>query len=219
MLDSVRDSLGYGYSALTISRCRLVSAAQIIGTIDYRYELCKEYFDRAVEFVSSTSKPGDIVLIGPRSLMDKPDSADMDKPSDVIVNGVPLTFAEAYKKSLGDMSAFAHALAPRGVAMVFIGRLPQFGKPASQCVPEWFRMARTSCEVPIERSPALEILNSNVHFWDHPIAFLCGKESCSPSDGKRLLFRDDSHLSVYGSKALAPAFMEFLKSIELPGLR
>ena len=221
MLEFVSQELGYGYSALTVSRCRLVSAAQMINIIDYRYDLCKDYFDRSVEFILSTARSGDLVLIGPRSLVDPPDPSSADNPSDILANGTALSFKDAHAQSIADVSRLAKALADRGTTMVLVGPLPQFRKPATQCVPEWFRMTRADCAIPVEWVQAerasylksvaeLTTANSNVYFWD-PIPSLCEERTCTPSRNGRLWFRDDSHLSFVGAQSLAPSFMEFLK--------
>lgn len=219
MLEAVSRERGYGYTALTISNCRLVSAYQIMSSINHRYDLCKEYFDRSTEHILRSARSGDIVLVGARSLILKPAPSDSGQPSNVYVGEKGLTYQEAYAKSVDDLAAFAAKLRAKDVRLVFTGPTPQFGLPATQCVPEWFRTDRKEgCRVAVrsvleEKAGVLGVLqeirskSGNGHLWD-PTAKLCDGAYCSASKGGRLLFRDQDHLAIHGAESLAPGFLE-----------
>ena len=224
MLEAVSRDLGYGYSALTISSCRLVSAFQFIGSIHQRYDLCKEYFDYSIEYVIKNAKPGDIVLVGDRSLLDKPTPLRMNAPSDTYLDDRQLSAQEAYEKSIADFAAFSDLLHRKGVDLIFAGPTPEFDLPATQCVPEWFRVSKAGCKVPLQSVflakdkylvaiSEIRAKSNNGYLWDPSPAF-CDGAYCYPFRDDRLVFRDEQHLSIYGSESLAPGFVEFVKSIK-----
>lgn len=220
MIDLVSKNMGYGYTALTISNCRLVSAFQIIESINFRYDLCKDYFDYSTNFVINNAKPGDIVLVGARSLLKMPSRLNRGSESNVYVEDRPLSRINAYEKSISDLSDFSRALYSNRISLIFAGPTPAFTLTATQCAPEWFRSNKTGCKVSIE--PVLveqesyfvavaEIManSKNGYLWD-PMSSLCDDKYCYPSKGDKLLFRDKHHLSVYGSEFLAPSFINFV---------
>jgi hypothetical protein len=225
MLELASLSLGYGYTALTISNCRLVSAFQVIESINYRYDLCKDYFDYSTGYIVKNAKPGDIVLIGARSLFDQPESSDGAKPSNSYLGDNQLSAQEAYVKSLADLTAFSQTMRSKRVAVIFSGPTPTFNLPATQCVPEWFRSGKSGCNISArtfqqEKKHALASVvqiaaaSKNTYFWDTSVEF-CDGDTCSPSKGDRLMFRDRHHLSVAGSESLAPSFLQFVSTIML----
>jgi peptidoglycan/LPS O-acetylase OafA/YrhL len=228
MLDSVARVQGYGYSALTISNCRLMSATQIVTAINYPYDLCKDYFDGSVDLIARTARQGDVVLVGARSLIDEPSTTEMNIASNVIVNGSRLSRKQAYLKSRADFDALLKASSSRGVSVVFVGPTPQFTMPATMCVPEWFRPLR-DCAVPVqsvlaERDAYLKSIagllasNPNAHFWD-PLPAFCSETRCLPYANNKLLFRDRHHLSAFGSQSLVNMFLQFLGRIGISPLR
>ncbi|MBX7148133.1 acyltransferase [bacterium] len=226
MLEAVSQKTGYGYSALTISNCRLISAFQMVGGINYRYDLCKDYFDYVLDSVIKNSKPGDIVLIGARSLFEKPSSLEGGNPSRIYLeNGRELSSKEVYEKTMSDLSAFVSAVNLKGVSVVFTGPTPSFGLSAAQCAPEWFRSDNESCraskkllvqeqETELKTLSELMEKNKNVYFWD-PSLNLCPDDFCYPVADGKLLFRDLHHLSFWGSQSLAPEFIEFIQRLKL----
>jgi hypothetical protein len=224
MLERVSRERGYGYSALTISNCRLISAFQVVESIDFRFDLCKEYFDYSVREIGKRAKTGDLVLFGARSFLEKPSASDEDKPSGVYDENRRLSARKAYEKSAADIAAFAKVMGARGVSLVFTGPTPEFGLPATQCVPEWFRSSKSGCEVAL--GPLLQQKKAYADFitattagsgegslWD-PLPVLCGAESCVPFKDGRLLFRDQHHLTVRGSEMLAGDFIKFIDGLE-----
>jgi hypothetical protein len=50
----------------------------------------------------------------------------------------------------------------------------------------------------------------HVHILD-PKPYLCDKEKCSAMKGDKALYKDDNHLSTYGSLLLEPMFVKALK--------
>ena len=228
MAESAARELGYGYTALTISSCRLLSAAQFVKSIRFRYDLCKDYFDYATSSISRSAKAGDVVLIGSESLLDRPAAAQRDMPSDVFAGGTRLSAQEAYAKSIADMAAFAKDMQAKGVSLVFAGPTPRFNVTAVQCAPEWFRSDKTDCQVSlksilIQKAAYLAAISeitaesgAKGHYWDLS-AVLCADDYCRPAKDGRLLFRDRHHLSVYGSRTLVPGFIDLIKNVKKAG--
>ena len=60
----------------------------------------------------------------------------------------------------------------------------------------------------------VETSTSNVYIWD-PLHILCPTESCSQFSNGKPIFRDNNHLSDYGSRYLADYFIDFLSSHNL----
>lgn len=228
MVDSAARALGHEYSAVTISNCRLISAYQYIRSISYRYDLCKDYYEAVVAHVVKNAKPGDLVLIGARSLFEPPVATREDAPSDVFAEGRRLSAREAYEKSLADITSFAATLYAKDVLLVFAGPTPEFELPATQCAPEWFRSVAAGCDVDAQRVAremrtylesiaTIRSMSENGYLWD-PASVLCSESLCAMSKEGRLLFRDRHHLTMYGSALLAPSFIRFVDSIRTQGI-
>lgn len=223
MLEAVSRKLGYGYTALTISNCRLISAFQMMLSINFRFDLCKDYLDNSFNYILEHAKSGDIVLVANRSLFEKSSPETMDTPTNVYLDGRQLSVKEAYEKSLADFSSFSQAMSSRGVPLVFVGPTPSFSVPVTQCAPEWFRIKKdyplTLESQVIENKNYLSAISDimakgkNCYLWN-PMTALCDDTYCYPYRDNKLLFRDQHHLSIYGSESLAPNFVEFLNSIK-----
>jgi len=223
MLESVSRKTGHGYTALTISSCVMVSALQIISSINYRFDICKNYFDYALDFIANNAKKGDKVLFGARSLYEKPTNEDMDKLVEIYIDEKKITAKEAYDKTTNDLASFSKLMNEKGVNVIFAGPTPEFDLTVTQCIPEWFRINRKECKTPLEttfreKEKYLESIadikseTNNVYLWD-PLSVLCEDTSCTPFKNGNLLFRDKHHLSLYGSRLLAPGFIDFIQDI------
>lgn len=223
MLEAVSRETGYGFTGVTISSCKLIDASQIIDSINYRYDLCGEYYARSWAHIIRNARAGDIVLVGADAIILRPRSDEAGRPSSVIAAGMRLSTGEAYVKSLEELTSFAEILKSKGVHLVFAGPTPRFPRAATKCIAEWFRPELPGCQVPVsavasirgEYLIALSSLladNGFVHFWD-PASSLCGDAVCSSVKMDRLLFRDQQHLSIFGSESLAPNFIKFIRTL------
>jgi peptidoglycan/LPS O-acetylase OafA/YrhL len=115
----------------------------------------------------------------------------------------------------------------RGAEVIIEAPLPTFDRPAYLCTKEWYRSNYEGCsvnrsEVERHRNDVLTQLRAiaqehgNVRVWD-PLPLLCPTETCSQFQDDKPLFRDTNHLSYYGSKWLAPAFVGFLRETKRYG--
>ncbi len=125
------------------------------------------------------------------------------------------------------ITAVALAAKDRGAKVIIEAPLPTFDRPAYLCTMEWFRHNYDGCstrriEVERDRAPIMADLsviardNRNVRIWD-PLSILCPKEVCAQFRDGKPLFRDQNHLSCYGSRWLAPAFVQFLAEADSGG--
>jgi peptidoglycan/LPS O-acetylase OafA/YrhL len=112
----------------------------------------------------------------------------------------------------------------RGAEVIIEAPLPIFPRPGYLCTKEWYRSNYDGCsvdrsDVERQRSSVMADLKAiteedrNVRIWD-PLSQLCPTETCSEFLDGKPLFRDSSHLSYYGSRWLAPAFVDFLHEPE-----
>ncbi len=223
MLDDVSNKTGYGYTALTISGCRMVPAAKVIDGINFQYNLCKQYYEDSLDYVLSHSKPNDIVLFGGRSLLDKPAGSDWEDKSDLIVNGERLSSLDAYNYSIDKMTKLSSLLREKGVDLIFTGPTPIFEVSATQCMGEWFRLKKNGCSVGVDSlSNEMVLFNNNIltiknytqnAFAWFPHKILCNIKMCAQNIDDVQIYRDKHHLSLLGSKALSSSFIEFIEKL------
>lgn len=223
MLDVASSKIGIGYSALTVSNCRMISALQVIPLVNYRFDLCKQYLDEIITYIRKNAKKGDIILFGDRSFFDKPSIHEAAIPSNVYDGDKRLSNLEAYEKTMQEIALFMDKMVRRGVSIILTGPTPEFERAPAQCVEEWFRVDRSGCSVSLDsvserRKKYLESLSglgetlSRVYFWD-PLPSICDDQVCRVSKNNKLIFRDNLHLSNFGSYLLVDSFVNTVVSI------
>lgn len=126
------------------------------------------------------------------------------------------------QKELGDwradLAALITDLRSQGFSVVLFAETPPRGLPVPQCVARNGPSAcdRPRAEVDAWRRPALTVLRAlaaetdGVRLWD-PIEEVCDHETCPAMRDGQVLYSDDSHLSVAGSRMLAPAIGQALE--------
>lgn len=225
MIDAVSRQLGTGYTALTISSCRMTSAVQTIQALNFKYDLCRQYFEFMTDVVRRSAKFNDFVLIGSRSILPQPSKQQASELSGIFVGAKELTRGEAYEKMIQDWTSFANELRQRGISLIFIGPTPAFLIPGSKCVPEWFRADDAQCrvlkETLLEETTDLQnfvslVAPRNGYLW-LPSNELCMADWCKSFAEGKLLFRDQIHLSLAGSESLAAGFIRFLRDVRPQG--
>jgi hypothetical protein len=175
------------------------------GEPSTRARSCNAYWDGLPAMVQKTLRERDRVLIaflwpGGESTQSK--SSWLSRAGEAITNVVS-------------------AARDRGAGVIIEAPLPTFDRPAYLCTKEWYRSNYEGCfvsrsEVERHRNDVLTQLRAmaqeygNVWVWD-PLPLLCPTETCGQFRDDKPLFRDMNHLSYYGSKWLAPAFVEFLR--------
>lgn len=223
MLDVASSKIGIGYSALTVSNCRMISALQVMPLVNYRFDLCKQYFDEMITYIRKNAEKGDIILFGDRSFFDKPTIDEGAIPSNVYIGDKRLSNLEAYEKTMQEIALFMDEMVRRGVSIILAAPTPVFERAPTQCVEEWFRVDRNGCSVPLgtvskRRKKYIDSLSdlgellSLVYILD-PLPSICDDQVCRVSRNNKLMFRDKLHLSSFGSYLLADSFVETLIAI------
>ena len=223
MLDEVALNNGFRYVALTISNCRLTSATQLVHGISFKFDLCKEYFDRYSVFVDKNAKKGDVVLIGSKSLFFKPKKDHENDNSRAFMGAKNISRLDLFNHAKSELGLFLAKLSERGVHLIFAGPTPEYSLSATQCYEEWFRKRRSGCAVDFKTAKiklfALEEYLSHPPFNSLPITIwnplldLCDAGKCEIQRGEELLFRDKHHLSLQGSRSLAANFDLLLRDV------
>jgi peptidoglycan/LPS O-acetylase OafA/YrhL len=163
---------------------------------------CAQYWRHVRELLSDRVRRGDLVLLA------------------TLLRAQPVTQSEE-----SGMRSLAQLLADRGATLVIQAPLPVQGTYAFDCVPSWFAPQPDGCyksrsQDLDERAPALRVVTrlassaTNIAVWD-PYDLLCPTALCSPFLGNRPLYRDDDHLSLFGSAYLGPHFVSFLRQKRL----
>lgn len=134
-----------------------------------------------------------------------------------------------YEQSLAGM---IRRLTAKGYAVVYVAPSPKYYSvgPGSLCSRQWYRpqwalssrcragLAEPRSEEMVRRRDFMDYLRNGVAkmprtFVFDPFETLCGSDpvTCSPVSGDRYTYRDDSHLTEFGSELMAPAFEAFLR--------
>ncbi len=134
-----------------------------------------------------------------------------------------------FKNELANTITYARGL---GVKIVYVAPAPKYSfvGSTSMCSEQWFRpswaineyckgdLAESRSEQEARRNDLMsalaELQNQNENFIIYdPFPVLCGnnQSSCSPKKAGRLVYVDESHLTVEGSELLADSFIGALK--------
>jgi len=217
MLEIVSERNKYNYTALTISNCRMLPAAQIILGINYRYDLCKQYFEKSFDYIYENAIFGDIILIGSRGLFE---SIDDNLKSNVVIGNRRISSKKAYELTLSSFNEKSSLLKSKGVSLVFVGPSPTFDESPAQCSNEWYRnekvcdifVSELADEIDFFDATISNLSSKNVHSF-YPHKFLCGSTLCTQEIDNKLLYRDKHHLSIFGSEYLVTGFVELINSV------
>lgn len=106
------------------------------------------------------------------------------------------------------------------VRVILEAPLPVHQEQAVSCLPAWFKHVSPRCKTSraLEEQANLPMRSlfehlaaqyANVRIWD-ATPWLCPHSECQHFEDAKPLYRDDDHLSYYGSKRLAPEFARYL---------
>ena len=224
MIDVVSNKLGYDYSSTTISSARMIDATQLITSINYKFTLAKEYFSKLSNYILRNARKGDIVLVGHRSLIERPEESNKHFISNIYVEGERISNEKAYQLSIHNLTSFAKKLDSINVDLIFVGATPNFKISSPQGAPEWFRTTRGESTIPIDSVikmsfPANQAIDEvlsktrNTYFFN-PLRSLCGQKYCHQTYEGNLLYRDKHHFSIYGSQFLSNDFINFINEMK-----
>ena len=125
-------------------------------------------------------------------------------------------------------SSISH-LNQRGIPVAYVLQVPELGVPARNCLQRPLTVTEKSTGCTVSRAVYQERmlsyrtlianldLNKELFVAVDPESVFCDRSSCSGVRDDQLLYADDNHLSVLGSKAVAPLIFRQLFSLRFPG--
>ncbi|MEA5442062.1 acyltransferase family protein [Cyanobium gracile] len=222
MLDSVTSRTGQRLTLAFQMACFLdTSMVATLGNV--KFPVCQDLARGEMERALERLKPGDIVMISSWLNSYLSGLSSSGKPSPMVVekHGRRINPPEARAIHVANLRRFAKQLAARDLHLVLTVDTPMLLQKPMECRPkpgQWeqcspepqitARMQQTIRETLTEAAAGL----SNVHLFDPSPFFLDAEGRVTPMrpDGT-LLFSDDHHLSVSGSRSLAGPFERFLQ--------
>lgn len=174
--------------------------------------------------------------LGQKYLNGLPDS-ESGREVIVIRNNISPKGADGnFGKYTAALDAFVANLVGRGYKVIYVAPAPKYYSLAlgGLCSPQWFRPSwalSPRCSTGYAE-PREEQLARRQEFFDHliklvkmlpgflvfdPFETLCGTDTarCSPVRDGKLMYRDESHLTEYGSERLNEPFWRFLQNNRL----
>jgi len=161
---------------------------------------CRQYWSGMPDLIQATLQNGDSLFVA------------------VLWQGRTL---EDLRRAANRIASFGKAARTKGADVIVESPLPVFDRPPHLCTVEWFRTNYEGCslnrlQVQSQRAAPMTELQriieegSNVRLWD-PLEQLCPADLCQAFRDGKPMFRDRNHLSYYGAKSLAPAFVRYLR--------
>ena len=226
MLDAVTNRTGQTISFSFKSSC-LISPELTVSFDKRRYEPCRQFAAGELDRAIARLQPGDIVLISTWLNRQLGDLDHRGRPNDfpVFLGERRLTPAQARQAYIAGSRRLADRLAARGIQLLLVVDIPELSRPPVACdswaslQPAAKRAVLCSPEPTISRQRQQTIRATlaaigrdkpNVHVFD-PTPWLLrdGWVQHRLADGT-VLYADDHHLSVSGSRRLAAPFHRFL---------
>lgn len=233
MLGELRNKSDFSVTAVTSSGC-LISSTVLRNRFDGNgpHLQCRNYVTSMLSLLEENLRPGDIVLIASRYrayIGDEPPIARLDVENHnsergyLFKDGERISRIEAREQVAQDLMKIAERFSQKEVSLIIQAPVPEQALRADQCLPTWFSAGsslKPECFVERKknlehRQSSMDMLNDvqsvaeNAYIWD-PFDALCPDKKCSHFQEDKPLFRDDDHLSEYGSKKLALHFTDFL---------
>jgi peptidoglycan/LPS O-acetylase OafA/YrhL len=216
---------GYGTLLLANSGCPPFVGA-VTGRTPAEHAQCAQSIDTIIEALRKDMRIVSVVLAsrGPQYLNGLgfgPVEANYNYPPiaarSLPAGGAPISPEQAFAEGLLNTAAQLHA---RGMRVSYLLQVPELGVSAPDCLgrPLTFSPQVDRCRVPFDayehRMQAYRALIANVaakapylHVIDVEPA-LCGTGGCSGLIDGQLMYADDNHLSVTGSRRVAPLIVK-----------
>jgi peptidoglycan/LPS O-acetylase OafA/YrhL len=232
MFDEVHKKLGLGVTMVFSPGCLVSAHISSVSNDD----TCPKQATSVFELIKDKMHPGDIVLGVSRYsgyLSDKPPISWLERSSYegeglLYIDGKAVSKTAARQYYSDELAAMAKVLASKGVSFVIPAPIPEHYFSADQCLPTWFSVGsglKPECftarslnlnyrETTIDSLQKAQKISENIYIWD-VFDKLCPGDNCAHFKKGKPLFYDDDHISVYGSRSLAPNFVDFLKSHNL----
>jgi peptidoglycan/LPS O-acetylase OafA/YrhL len=227
MLDLVTEQTGQRISFTFKNSC-LISPDLTVSFNKERYEPCRQFAAGEMERTLERLKSGDVVLISSWLNQQLGDIDSKGDPRDfpVYKGNRRLSPVEVRRSYINSTRAFARRLAERGINLVLMVDIPELVRAPVVCE-SWASLQKdgersTLCAPPASVTTRMQNLQretlasiaagmDNVHVFDPtPYLLLEGKVRHRSRQGT-VLYSDNHHLSVSGSRMLAIPFQAFLQ--------
>lgn len=137
------------------------------------------------------------------------------RTGDVVMVATFLRLRPIDARARGEFEALRRLITSRGATLLLQAPLPVLPRRAFECLPTRFSRTTPSCDKDraLDRREGVDAMGfarefgrkPGVALWD-PYDLLCPGVQCHAFRDGRPLFRDDDHLSLFGSRSLGPAF-------------
>jgi peptidoglycan/LPS O-acetylase OafA/YrhL len=132
----------------------------------------------------------------------------------------PSEYQDTHKNWVSNLSQLVTRIRELDLAVMIIADIPGYEYEVPQCIARHRDKAcnRSKSTVDAERSPSISALknivaqNTLVHLVD-PIELLCDQNECRIAQGGTVLYSDRQHLSVRGSREIAPMLLLAFKQL------
>ncbi|MEL6605284.1 MAG: acyltransferase family protein [Cyanobacteria bacterium J06614_10] len=232
MLAEVRAQTGMGMTTVANAGCPISLNVLRRRAEGGMYTKCNDYVVSMLALLRERARPGDVVMIAARyrayltdvSPISLEDTVSYSEGAyDLFQDGELLSKVDAQQQIAADLASIADSFASEGVSVVLSAPLPEHRMRAEQCLPVWFSAGsglKPECFVSrtenlAHRQPMVSMLQEVANetaqtvLWD-PFDELCPDAQCSHFREETPIYRDDDHLSLHGSKSLAPNFIQLL---------
>ena len=222
---------GYGTLLLANSGCPPLGGA-VMGRNAHEKIMCMHSIDRIFDAIERDKRIVAVVFAtrGPQYL-----TGAGFGPAEANYNYPPISSREGIDEadSLSPYDVFGRGLKAsvsrlnqHGLRVAYVLQVPELGVPAQNCVlrPLTVTDNKTGCSVDRavyqERMRPYRALVANLHLNSEffrvvdPGPVFCDFSRCSGVSDGQLLYADDNHLSVLGSKKLAPIILQALFALK-----
>ena len=218
---------GYGTLLLANSGCPPLGGA-VTGRNAHEKTKCMHSIDRIFDAIERDKRIVAVVFAtrGPQYL-----TGAGFGPAEANYNYPPISSREGIEAADGlspydvfsrGLKASVSRLNQHGLRVAYVLQVPELGVPAQNCVLRPLTVAenKTGCSIDRavyqERMRPYRALVANLHLNSEffrvvdPSPVFCDSSKCSGASDGQLLYADDNHLSVLGSKKLAPIILQAL---------
>jgi len=233
-ISEIAASKGYGTILLANSGCPPLVGA-VIGRNANEKIKCMHSIDRILNALDVDKRIVAVVLAtrGPQYITGTgfgPVEANYNYPpiaaKEAIEGTSSLTPEEVFARGI---RLFISRINQRGIPVVYLLQVPELGVPAQSCVrrPLTLTSSATGCQVSTkvheERMRTYRALIANLELDQKlflaidPKPVFCDRTTCSGVRNDQLLYADDNHLSILGSKTVAPLILQSLFALPAIG--
>lgn len=219
-------------TVLTFVACPTTPSLKFFRMDGFEHDSCFQYSQTEMKHAIESSRSGDVVFLGYHLLSYLENFKKYKSFQFANKKYERISFSEARYLLQQDLTNIAHSLNKKGASLIIFAPLYVFPQPTKVCT-SWLSSLNQGCKVEktsslANREPVMKVLRDldeklpNFYVWD-PINILCPSQQCSQFQNGEVLFKDEVHLSIYGSTMLKGNFIEFLSKnqlmVKVPELR